>query len=221
MIFKHVFGIITLVTVLLLAGCGNSPETQIYNHLEAAVQLEDNFQKQQDGITKLEQEEQGLYKEIIELGIEEMDKIQELTNKAIASIEERSEKIKLEKESLDASREEFEKSEDLIKEIKDEEVKEKALSMYEAMINRFEAYETLNKTYNESLTLEKELYEKFLQEALEEEELQAHIEKVNLKYQEVIKANDTFNKLTMDYNELKKSFYETAEINVKYVESDQ
>ncbi|WP_255247391.1 YkyA family protein [Paucisalibacillus globulus] len=218
--FKHVIGIFTIGMVLLLSGCGDSPETQIYNHLEAAVQLEEDFQKQQDDITKLEQEEQELYKEIIELGIEEMEQIQELTSKAIASIEGRSEKIKSEKESLDASREEFEKSKALIEEIKDEEVKNKALSMYEAMVKRFEAYETLHKTYNESLTLEKELYNKFLQEDLEEEDLQAHIEKVNLKYQEVIEANKTFNDFTLEYNELKKSFYEAAEIKVTYIENN-
>ncbi|WP_042145284.1 YkyA family protein [Paucisalibacillus sp. EB02] len=218
--FKHVLGILSIGFVLFLAGCGNNPETEIYNHLEAAVQLEDDFQKQQDEITKLEQEEQELYKEIIELGIEEMEQIQELINKAIASIEERSVNIQSEKKSLDASREEFVKSEALIEEIKDEEVKGKAVSMYEAMIKRFEAYETLHKTYNESLTLEKELYEKFLKDDLEEEELQAHIEKVNLKYQEVIKANETFNDYTSKYNELKKNFYEAAEINVTYIENN-
>lgn len=204
--------------VFLLAGCGNSPETQIYNHLEEAVKLEEGFQEQQDEITKLEQEEQELYKQIIELGIEELDQIKDFAEKALVSIETRSEKINLEKESLDASRSEFELSKEFIEEIKDEDVKQKALTMYETMINRFEAYNNLNKTYNESLDLEEQLYKMLQREDLEQEDLQEHIEKVNLKYQEVIDANSVFNDFTSEYNELKKDFYEVAEINVKYVD---
>ncbi|MFS0672292.1 YkyA family protein [Ornithinibacillus sp. 179-J 7C1 HS] len=215
---NHFIVVVSLGIILLLAGCGNSPETQIYNHLEEAVQLEEGFKDQQDDITKLEQEEQELYKQIIELGIEELDQINELADKALGSIEERTEKINLEKESLDASRAEFEKSQQFIEEIKDEEIKEKAKAMYETMENRFEAYDNLNKAYNESLVLEKELYEMLKKEDLQQEELQAQIEKVNVKYQEVIEANSVFNEFTSKYNELKKSFYEIAEINVKYVE---
>ncbi|GGA87924.1 YkyA family protein [Ornithinibacillus halotolerans] len=210
-----------LIIAFLLVGCGNSPETQIYNHLEEAVNLEVGFEDQQDQITILEQEEQELYKQIIELGIDELDKIKELSGSAIASIDKRSEKILLEKESLEASREEFQKSKELIEEIEDETVKEKALSMYETMINRFEAYDVLHQAYNESLSLEKELYEMLQQEELEQEELQEHIEIVNLKYQEVIQANEEFNNYTSEYNDLKKSFYELAEINVKYAENSK
>lgn len=204
--------------VLLLAGCGNSPETQIYNHLEEAVKLEEGFQEQQDEITTLEQEEQELYKQIIELGIEELDQIKEYAERALESIEKRDERINLEKESLDASRAEFEQSNELIEEIKDEDVKEKALTMYNTMINRFEAYDKLNQTYNESLELEKQLYEMLQREDLEQEALQEHVEKVNLKYQEVIEANSLFNDYTSEYNDLKKDFYEVAEINVKYID---
>ncbi len=207
-----------LGVVIFLASCGNSPETQIYNHLEEAVHLEVGFQEYQDEIIQLEQEEQELYKQIIELGIDELDKIEELAGQALSSIEERTELIKSEKESLAASREEFEKAKVLIEEIKDEETKDQAKTMYETMTNRFDAYETLHQAYNESLKLERELYEMLQRDDLEQEELQAQIEKVNLKYQEVIKANETFNEFTTKYNNLKKEFYEVAEINVKYVE---
>ncbi|WP_343221435.1 YkyA family protein [Ornithinibacillus massiliensis] len=216
--YNHLILVIMLGMVFLLAGCGNSPETQIYNHLEEAVKLEEGFQEQQDEITKLEQEEQELYKQIIELGIEELDQIKEFAERALESIEKRDERISLEKESLDASRAEFEQSKELIGEIKDEEVKEKALTMYDTMINRFDAYDILNKTYNESLELEKQLYEMLQREDLEQEALQEQVEKVNLKYQEVIEANSLFNDYTSEYNELKKNFYEVAEINVKYID---
>jgi Glu-tRNA(Gln) amidotransferase subunit E-like FAD-binding protein len=205
--------------IVFLTGCGDSPETQIYNHLEEAVQLEDGFEKQQDKISNLEKKEQDIYKEIIELGIDKLDKIKELSQEAIASIDERSGKIKLEKESLDKSKEEFEKSKVMIDKLKDDDVKKEATSMYNTMEERYDAYQTLNKVYNESLGLEKQLYEMLQLEDLKQEDLQAHIEKLNLKYQEVIKANDTFNDLTTKYNELKKNFYKIANINVKYVDN--
>lgn len=207
---------LVLGAFLFLAGCGNNPETQIYDHLEAAVQLEDGFQEQQDKITNLEKQEQDLYNQIIELGIDELDKIKGLAQEAIASIDERTEKVKLEKSSVDQSREEFEKTKEFMDEIKDDSVKKKAEALYDTMEERYDAYDQLNQAYNESLTLEKELYELLQQEDLEQESLEAQIEKLNLKYQEVMEDNDLFNKLTTEYNELKKEFYKVAKINVSY-----
>lgn len=201
---------------MFIAGCGNSPETEIYSHLEEAVKLEKGFQEQQGDITQLEQKEQEIYKEIIELGIDELDQIKKLSEDALASIEERVQKIKLEKESLDASREEFEKSKKYIEKIDDEKTKEKAQTMYETMKKRYDAYDELHAAYNETLALEKGLYELLQLEELEQEELQKHIEDVNLKYQEVIKVNEDFNTYTTEYNALKKDFYEIANIDVKY-----
>ncbi|GIO26009.1 YkyA family protein [Ornithinibacillus bavariensis] len=213
------FFIICFGILLFLVGCGDSPETQIYNHLEEAVHLEDGFKKQQDEIAGLEKKEQDIYKEIIELGIDELDKIKQLSQEAITSIDKRSEKIKLERESLDQAKEEFEKTKDVIDKLKDTEVKKEATTLYDTMEKRYDAYQTLNKVYNESIDLEKELYEMLQIEDLQQEDLQAHIEKLNVKYQEVINANDSFNELTTKYNELKKDFYKIANINVKYVEN--
>ncbi|MEN2766596.1 YkyA family protein [Ornithinibacillus xuwenensis] len=213
--------LLILLLPLFLTGCGDTPETQIYSHLEEAVKLEEGFQEQQSVITQLEKQEQELYKQIIELGVGELDKIKQLSQEAITSIEERTEKIKLEKDSLDTSQEEFTKTKPIIEEIKDTEIKEKALKMYDAMVKRYEAYEKLYKAYNESLTLEKELYEMLQLEELNQEDLQAQIEEVNKKYQEVIEVNDEFNAYTTEYNELKKGFYEIADIQVKYVESSK
>ncbi|WP_010097946.1 YkyA family protein [Ornithinibacillus scapharcae] len=213
---NKLFLAISIGITLFIAGCGNSPESEIYNHLEEAVKLEEGFQEQQDDITKLEQKEQELYKEIIELGIDELDKIKELADQALISIEERKEKISLEKESLDASRKEFENSKEYIEKVEDKEAKEKALAMYETMEKRYDAYDKLHAAYNDSLTLEKELYAMLQRDELEQEELQQHIESINLKYQEVIEANEAFNTFTTEYNTLKKGFYELANIDVKY-----
>lgn len=213
---NQLFLVISLGITLFIAGCGDSPETQIYSHLEEAVKLEQGFQEQQDTITQLEQKEQEIYKEIIELGIDELDQIKKLSEEALTSIEQREDKIKAEKESLDASREEFENSKEYIDEIEEKKVKDQALTMYETMEKRYDAYEKLHAAYNESLTLEKELYEMLQREELEQTELQEHIENVNLKYQEVIKANESFNTYTTEYNSFKKDFYEVANIDVKY-----
>ncbi len=209
-----------MIIPLIVAGCGDTPESQIYNQLEEAVQLEEGFQQQQEAITQLETKEHDLYNQIIELGIDEFDKIKDLAQQALTSIEERTEKIKMEKESLATSREAFTKVESFVQDIKDTEVKEKAEKLYDTMISRYDAYDKLNKAYNESLSLEKQLYEMLQLEDLDQAALQEQIEKINVKYQEIIKANEEFNSFTNEYNELKKGFYEQANINVKYVENN-
>ncbi|WP_240510147.1 YkyA family protein [Virgibacillus profundi] len=211
---------ILIISMAILSACsGETTEEKIHNHLEEAVSLEEGFESQQSEITKLEKEEQKLYSQIIDLGMDDFDKIKELSSQAIEIIDERAEKIAKEKESIDASQEEFNKTQDLIENLEDPDVKDKAEKMDEIMDNRYEAYNTLHTAYTKSLELEKELYTMLQSEELEQEELTAQIDTINESYQHVLEANEQFNENTVEYNALKEEFYKLAEIDVTYEEN--
>ncbi|MFZ3579632.1 YkyA family protein [Virgibacillus sp. DJP39] len=203
--------------IAFLSGCnGSSPSKEIYSHLEKAVSLEESFEKQQKEIVELEKKEQELYSKIVDLSMDEFDKIKSISKEAIDVIEKRKNKIVIEKESIEAAKEEFLKVKELITELEDEKAKNKANAMYDIMVDRYDAYQELNKAYVSSLTLEKELYTLLQKEDLDQEVLTTHIKKINESYQKVLAANKVFNEHTEKYNQLKKEFYEAAEIDVEY-----
>ncbi|SHG24190.1 YkyA family protein [Ornithinibacillus halophilus] len=216
--FKKTAIALTISMAAILTACGESVDTEIYNHLEEAVTLEEGYEEQQETIAKLEKQEQEIYSQIIELGIDDFDQIKELSKEALAIIAERQEKIDIEKESIDSAREEFLNTESLITEIEEEKAKETAEKMYQTMEERYNAYDDLYQAYSDSLSLEEELYTMLQSEDIKQEEITEHIQKVNSSYQTVIEANNQFNEYTVQYNDLKKEYYEIADINVSYSE---
>lgn len=222
MLDKKIVILLFIAVISLLSSCsGASTSEKIYNHLEKAVTLEETFEKQQKEIVKLEKKEQELYSQIIDLSMDEFDKIKSISQEAIDTIDKRKELISLEKESIDASKEEFMEVKDLIGELEEEKAQEKANKMYDVMMNRFDAYDKLNQAYTQSLKLEKELYTMLQKEDLKQETLTEHIEKINESYKKVLEFNENFNGYTEKYNQIKKEFYEAANIKVKYEDAKQ
>lgn len=219
MLYRKTAIILLIGLLTLLAACSEATTSEkIYTHLEKAVTLEEAFEEQQNKIVELEKKEQELYSQIIDLNMDEFDKIKSTAKEAIKVIEERKDLISLEKESIEASKEEFKKVKGLIEELEKEDAKEKANEMYDVMMKRYEAYDKLNEAYTQSLKLEVDLYTMLQKEDLKQETLTAHIEKINETYKKVLEANDNFNSYTEKYNQLKKEFYQVAKIDVKYEE---
>lgn len=213
--------LVLLFTITMLVACNHKTvEEEIYTYLEEAVKLEEEFIDKQDEITMLEAEEQEIYNEIIDLGTDDWKRIQELSQTALNNINQRRELIILEKQSIESSQNEFQKTEELIKEIEDKVLEKKSEDMYEKMINRYEAYYKLNDAYLSSLELETELYEMLQNENLKQEKLTNHIEKINKSYEKVLEVNEKFNEYTLEYNDLKKEFYEEAGFEVTYEEEN-
>lgn len=205
---------------IILTACGeNGVKKQIYTHLEQTVSLEKGFEEQQSEITKLEEEEKEIYNEIIELDMDDFEKIVELSDKAIDTIDKRSELINLEKESIDSSEQEFKNIEELIEDLEEEDVKNTAKEMFDVMLTRYEAYENIYKSYTKALELEKELYQMLKKEDIKQEELVSHITKINESYKTVLESNQEFNEQTIAYNDLKKEFYQIANIDIEYDEN--
>lgn len=219
---KKIMLYIGLSLVLFLSACGGqSSEEKVYDHLEEAVQLETDFASQQAIITDLEKQEKEIFGQVIELEMKDFDKIKELAQDALEINEERSKEIDVEKESIDASRDEFEKTMSNIEEIEDEAVQNKAQEMYDVMIDRYEAYNSIYEAYAQSLEEEETLYTMFQDEEITQEEYTEQTTKVNGSYEVILEENEVFNNDTSEFNELKKEFYDLANFNVTYDENEE
>jgi len=203
-----------LLVIGALAGCvgGATPEEEIHTVLENAIQKENEFEKQQKPLVQLENEEKKLYEQITTLGMKEYDQIVELSDEALANLDERAKLIEKERTSIKNSEKEFGKIEDHIKAIENKQVKEEVQTLKGTMEKRYKDHELLYKSYQTSLENDRELYGLFKKEDLKMDELSAQIDKINSAYQAVIKANEEFNTSTELYNKQKASFYKSAEI---------
>lgn len=221
MLLKKPFlmGIVSIVFAVLLSGCGENQAETIYQHLEKAVVLEDMFKEQQAPLLEAEQKEHEIYEQIISLGMSEFDEIVRLSKEAITYVDKRNELIEKEKSSIEAGYEEFKKVTEQEVSKLEEDVVANLNEMIEMMDNRYDAYQKLYTNYKKAIELDRELYEMLQQEDLTIEELQAHIDKINESYEEVLAVKEDFNNYTEAYNELKKSFYEKTNLNVEEVKS--
>jgi len=208
---------VMFVTIFVLSGCFNqqTPEEQIYDVLEKAVDLEKDFENQQDPLLDLENEEKELYNQIISLGMKEYDKIVQLSKQAIEIVDKRKDLMEKENDSILSAKKEFEKMKPILEKIEDENNKKLGEKLYDTMMDRYDAHEKLYEKYMEGLSYDRELYEMFQNKDLSMKDLQSQIEKINQTYEEVIKANQVFNDTTNQYNQDKMEFYEEANLNIE------
>lgn len=210
-----------IVAFLLLTGCSNeSTAEKIYTHLEEAVTIEDAVTEQQQQIAELEQKEQGLYNKMIELKMEEFSQIKELSNEAIAVLEEKEELINNEKESMDSAKKEFEKVESMVKNVEEESASSTAESLVSVMNERYEAYSKVYDYYKQAIEEDKKLYQMMQKEDITEEQIREQVNIINENYEKVLTGHQTFNEKTKKYNQLKKDFYNSAGLKVEYADQE-
>ena len=200
--------------LLFISACGEEDVTEEINaYLEETIEIEKEFEASQEKVFELEKEDEELYKEIIGLGSDDHEKVQTLADQAIDLLDKRSEYLKMEKTSLEDSKATFENIEPLIEKITDEEQQELTKKMYDTMINRYDSYEEVYKNYTDSIRLTKELYTLFKEEDFNQNQVYSVIENVNDSYEDVLEANESFNKETVLYNELKQEYYDMFQEN--------
>ncbi|WP_252314718.1 YkyA family protein [Sinobaca sp. H24] len=197
--------------VLLLGGCGGSPEEQMQNSLEGAAEAEEEFAEQQQPMMDLHEEEQSLFASMQELSVEEMDEIESQSEEAVSLAEERESHLETEKESIESSYEEFQQGIESGEEA-EADLSSELQAAQESMEGRYNAYQNLNEAYAEGIDRDKELYEALTNENLTVDELQDQIAKVNESYTIVADEQEQFNTYTDQYNEAKTSLYEAAGI---------
>ncbi|TDQ42258.1 YkyA family protein [Aureibacillus halotolerans] len=210
------------VILFTLSACsfGASTAEEMYEHLEKALELEAEFQEQQEPLVELEKEEHKIYEEMITLTTEQMDQINALSEEALATINEREERLQKEQASIQASQEEFKKVEALVADLEEENVQQSAEELVTTMEERYSTYQLLNEAYTKAIALEKEMYTMVTDENMTMEQFTEQVEKINTAYEDVSKANKTFNDLTNKYNTLKPAFYEQAGLDIVFEGND-
>lgn len=204
------------VAVIVLTACGEEPTEIVYQHLENSVEHEQIFEEQQEPLHSAEERENELFEEIVALGTDEFEQISTLADEALVSIDSRVTMIEQEKESIEASYEEFIQIEEQVNNIEGEEARSLLDDLKKTMNERFENYQALYVAYSEAINSDRTLFKMLKQEDLTLEELQSQIELVNEAYGQVNEQKEKFNRSTDEYNEMKRAFYKAAELNVRY-----
>ncbi|WP_082306854.1 YkyA family protein [Bacillus sp. FJAT-27245] len=198
--------------IMLLTGCigKESPESQLYEVMEKAVKAEKQFEAQQDPLIELETKEKAIFDKIMGLGLKEYSQISTLSDEALAIVAKRKEHIELERQSLEQSRQQFEKASAILDKIKKPELKKKAEFLYETMKERYEIHESLFKEYMNALEGDRKLYTSLKAKDVSLENLEGQVNKLNDTYSSILEANEKFNELTEKYNQEKLDFYKLA-----------
>lgn len=213
---KYIALVFSIVLAFTMTACqtGPQPQEKIYSHLEQAVKLEIGFENQQKEMIILETKEKELYDQIVTLGLKEIEKIKQLSTEALVIVEDREAGLATEYDSMQQSKKEFQKVEQVIEEIEEVQLKKDAKVLVDLMLSRYSTYEELYKAYGESIEYDKQLYNMFQNTDLTLEQLEEQIQKINSSYEEVLSLNERFNKITNEYNQKKKSFYESAGLDI-------
>jgi hypothetical protein len=209
--------IAVVISSFLLTGCisRESSAEKLYQVLENVVDAEKEFEEQQEPLVELERQEKEIYNEIMTLGMKQHEKIVTLSDEALSIIEKRKNHLKLEIDSINASKTEFKKAEEIISDIKDSEQKKKAEDLSKIMKKRYQLHNRLSKEYSSALDRDKELYLMLKEESILYDKLEAHVADLNTTYQKVLEANEEFNDLTAQYNEKKLEYYKQAGLNLE------
>lgn len=192
---------------ILMTSCGTENTTEVINEkLEEAIEKEVEFEAEGERMYDYEIEEKSLYKKIIELGADDQDELQSLSEDASELVNKREESIEQEKSIIEDSKDIFEQMEPKVAEVADKAIKKELEKMVDVMGQRYRAYDEVYDEYHSSLALTKELYNYMGDEEASPDRLYTQIEKVNDSYESVTEANDAFNEKTSAFNELKASY---------------
>ncbi len=212
---KQTAKLIVVLLAVFLAACGKKTVEKIYEELEKAVELEQPFAEQQQPLQEAEKKENELFTKIVQLGLANSEEIKRLVEEALASIESREAMLETEKESIALSFQQLERLHEYVERL-DEPLATTLAEMIATVKKRYEAYEALYDVYRESLEEDRILFQMFLDEEATLQQIQAQIETVNELYERVDANKDRFNRLTTEYNEKKRAFYEKAELPVEF-----
>lgn len=208
MAVKNFVGFILLsIVACTLASCSHNVHDKIFAHLDAALEIEQEFIESQEKLNELEERDMEIYDALMELDAVDEGRLQSLTDEALQNVSERMKLLEEERNSIIQSKEEFQKIEPLIEEVEKDAIKEKLENLFQTMMERYEAYDEVYETYVESLYLTENLYNHLKNEAAYTV-LYETLEEVNRSYEKLFKANDKFNVLTKQYNRLKQEYYD-------------
>jgi chromosome segregation ATPase len=206
-----------IVCIFVLSGCVNQKDAaeEMYEVLENVVNLEKEFEEQQEPLVSLEKQEKDLYNQIMAIGMKNHAEITKLSDEALTLVEERRKHLQAEVESLRSAEEEFKKIANIKEEISNNEQKQLADELYDLMIQRYKVHSELADKYLEALDKDQELYLMFKKEELSYEQLETLISDLNQLYAKISDTNEGFNQYTTEYNDKKIAFYKKAGFKIE------
>jgi hypothetical protein len=216
MISRRLISLPFIIVVLSasLSGCLQQEKTaeKMYSVLEKVAVNEKDFEQAQDPLVEKEKAEKTLYDKLIGLNTNQYDDKVKLSNEALTMVNDRKKYMETETKSLQQSEKEFKKAAPLKNKIEDKKLKEEANQLYDLMMNRYKAHQTLSKEYLAGVSEDQKLYQMFKEQNVSDENVEGQIEKLNSIYKNIYSANDQFNRLTQQYNEMKLQFYKDTGI---------
>lgn len=206
-----------LASAFFLTGCVTKETSaeKLYKVLEKVVEVEKEFEDQQEPLITLEKQEKEIYDQIMVLGMKQHEEIVRLSDEVLSIIDKRRNHLEKEIKSIEASETEFKKAEELKNNIKDPAQKKKADELFELMKNRYQVHKQLSKEYTSALDSDKELYLMLKNQNISYEKLEEQVTMLNDTYQKVFDANEKFNQFTTQYNQKKLEFYKVAGLNIE------
>jgi DNA repair exonuclease SbcCD ATPase subunit len=194
--------------VLLMASCSVlSREHSLLSALEKLAEYEEEFNEQQKPLIELEKKEKEIYDDIMSLGMKQFSEIVSLSEEALKIIEKRKKRIKKEYDSIQLAKKQLEAVKKELPSLSDQPIKEEASHLAQLLEKRYMTYDKLYNDYQQALQLETELYRMFQNKELTLEQLEQQVAKINSTYDEIKKANEQFNRYTVQYNEGKKALF--------------
>lgn len=201
----HKLAIATVLTgTLFLSACtGASTEEQLNGILEATFEEEAEYREVQSELQSREQHEQEIFESIMALTKEQQAEVEEKSQEAIASADERLELLETERESMQSAAEQFKEIGQLIEETEDESLKSDLQALKEQMDERFMRHSEFTDQYEALIGHQKELYAMVAKEEMDLATLQDKTDEVNEQNDSVQEAVTAFNEETEQFNELK------------------
>lgn len=190
-------------TLFLTACSGESTEQQLNEILEATFEEEAEYREVQGELQSREQNEQEMFESIMALTKEQQAEVEEKSQEAITSADERLELLATEHESMQGAAEEFTTIGQLIEDTDDEALKADLEALKSQMDERFAKHGEFTDAYQALVERQKELYAMVAEEDMDLATLQEKTDEVNEQNELVQQAVTAFNEQTEQFNELK------------------
>lgn len=193
-----------LTGTLFLSACsGASTEEQLNEILETTFEEEAEYRDVQSELQSREQNEQEIFESIMALTKEQQAEVEEKSQEAVASADERLDLLETERESMQSAAEEFTGIDELIEKTEEEAVKSDLQALKERMDERFAKHGEFMDAYQTLIEHQKELYAMVAEEDMDLATLQDKTNEVNEQNELVQEAVTAFNEQTEQFNELK------------------
>lgn len=194
--------------VLFLTACNNAESelNDFYDEFSDSLAEEQELVSLNESYNALESTKAELQEELNNATIEEINTVSE---ELLENTAERLALLEEEGELMASSNEEFEDARQEVENISDEDYKQEAQSLVNAMDNRYAAHDNLTNTYIEALEAERTLFEYLTEEDITQDVIDEHLNTIAEYNEPIDEALSNFSAETEKINQLKTGIEQT------------